>query len=172
MSGVLFLDFDGVLNSVQSEILSKKDDWEQRKAGEDAYNLTLDKYLMSILNLLFEYVPETKIVISSSWRLHYSIEEICELMKDNGFKYTSRIVDKTPYTYKARGYDIEQYCKEHNIDLYCIFDDSDDMLDEQKKYFVHVNANIGLTIVDVLKAVNIFDPEHKILKKYKITFGI
>lgn len=168
MKGVLFLDFDGVLNSVQSEILNEKNEWEQRVFGpDDSYGLVIDRQLCKVFNKLMQYVPDTKIVISSSWRTQYELYEIIDILNDNGFKYTENIIGITPTTYKTRGDDIKDYCETHSITNYCILDDGTDMLPEQKNRFVLINAIIGLTILDIFEAVRILDPYNDVLKKYE-----
>lgn len=167
---MLFLDFDGVLNSTQTEFLSNLD-FQQYSFADSAYDLNFDGYLINVLNKVMSFLPEVKIVISSSWRTHYTLEEIKNRMYLKGFKYTTRIVDITPYTQISRGMDIKEYCNANRIGDYCILDDSNDMLPEQIERFVQTNELIGLNIIDCLKVIQIFYPDSDIIKKYYYVLG-
>lgn len=162
---VLFLDFDGVLNSTQTDFLSGFD-FEKYPFVDSVYDLKFDGYLINVLNKVISFLPEVKIVISSSWRTHYTLEEIKNRMYLNGFKYATRIVGITPHTQISRGMDIKEYCHANGIDEYCILDDSNDMLPEQMERFVQTNELIGLNIIDGLKVIQIFYPDADIIKKY------
>lgn len=157
---ILFLDFDGVLNAVETMIL---------RPGQNKSSLVLgfDKHLMLTLNFLCRTVPDMRIVISSSWRKIDTFPEILDMMWDAGFKYTDRVIGVTPSLNVERGYEIEQYCKFNDIHNYCIVDDSIDMLPTQLDRFVRTNPMIGLTMLDVLRIVKIFDNTNEFYKDNK-----
>lgn len=167
---VLFLDFDGVLNSTQTDFLSDFD-FQQYPFADRAYELNFDSYLINVLNKVMGFLPEVKIVISSSWRTHYTLEEIRVKMYLNGFKYTTRVVDITPNTKISRGDDIKAYCQSKRIEDYCILDDSNDMLPEQMERFVQTNELIGFNIIDGLKVIQTFYPESYIIKRFDYVLG-
>ena len=88
---VLFLDIDGVLNSVQSTVLN------YRKG--DKSNKTLDEVACSNLQYVIECVPELKIVLSSTWRKLFSIEWMQEHLRKYGID-SARLIDKTPVYFR------------------------------------------------------------------------
>lgn len=162
MEHILFLDFDGVLNSVAYEELNIKVD-----NFSNCYGLEIDPYAIKLLNLCLRKCKDIKIVISSSWRTEYTINEIGDILFSKGFRYIDRIVGVTPKTFKTRGDDIHAYCIENNVSNYCILDDSDDILSHQRSRFVQTHAANGLTFLDVLKILDIIDKNNVYLQNYK-----
>jgi len=79
MSKLIFLDFDGVLNCLT---YFKSEKFLEETKGMSDTELML-KYIWYHIDptrvaLLNNLIKETKaeVVVSSSWRLHYSIEEL------------------------------------------------------------------------------------------------
>jgi hypothetical protein len=110
---IIFLDVDGVPNSKSGTNLTEK--------------FGLDDKLISNLKFILDSVPDTKIVISSSWRsiiydeIHTS-EDIpwrTVLTHKLGFTNTSDIIiGDTPIlfiTKNRRGLEIKQWMDENNI---------------------------------------------------------
>lgn len=113
---VIFLDFDGVLNSHSG--YAKRD-----------YEKIFIKYAYSIfeehieaLNWLMKDLEDVKIIISSTWRKFLSLDEIKELMIEKGFKYPETIYSTTPFV-GSRTEDIRTYLNENNVEDYVIIDD-------------------------------------------------
>lgn len=151
---VLFLDFDGVLNSLEYCFLRKPD---------DEFIVRFDPRLIEMLNFVCREIPELKIVISSSWRKINTLDAIKELLSSYGFLYTETIIDKTPSLNTIRGFEIEDYCTKYNITQYCIVDDDRDMLESQMKNFVRTDDVVGLTFYDALKIIHILNPDNQLL---------
>ena len=82
---VLFLDFDGVLNSKQHFLMTKNDKLRGADTLEVADLLRMkhdtNKNNMWVLGYIMEKLPDLKIVISSAWGLHYSLEQFQEFFK-------------------------------------------------------------------------------------------
>ena len=146
---IIFLDFDGVITNCES-----------------GYRLNPEKLL-----LLKQIIDATgcSLVISSSWRcddLQTTIDDLlhnADLKKYNGgivFPYCDRIVGVTKRIHSAnagRGKEIAKWIKDNNYTgKYVILDDMDEMLEEQKPYFVMTDLWEGLTETDVEKAIKIF----------------
>lgn len=110
---------------------------------------------------------DAKIVISSTWRLSYSIHELDQILTNNGilakvhgvtpsFNSDSLIVPGT-----RRGVEIAAYLKAHpEITNYVILDDDSDMLIEQKPYFILVSTGVGLTDRQAQHAIQKLNDEH------------
>lgn len=150
MKRLLFLDIDGVLNNDASLA--------------EGIHLINDKLVM--LRVFCEEV-DCEIVISSTWRILHSLQEMKEILYRAGFCCRTRIIDVTPRTRQsdpdflkkgwARGYEIEKWLQEQNEDYnYVILDDTSDMLDYQKSRFVHVDGAIGLTTRNINEMREIF----------------
>ncbi len=133
---ILFLDVDGVLNNYKTGGL-----------------FTISK---SKLRLLSYIVNNTncEIVLSSTWRLNVMGE--LDVLKKRLWYRKLTIKDVTPRFNSIRGEEI-QYWLKHNegVTSWCILDDSDDMLDDQRLNFVHTNGLIGMTKEDADKVIEI-----------------
>ena len=85
----IFLDIDGVLNSMEYAFL-RMDKYQSSKIWG------IDPYAIERFQYIFEKLPITEIVISSTWRKHYSLDELKEVFTEAGFKYSDKIVGYTP----------------------------------------------------------------------------
>lgn len=179
MDNIIFLDFDGVINS---------ESWYERRLNlyEDS-NIFTEKYPLyefdpdsiNILNKIIKKI-KGKLVITSTWRLGRDIknlQKLCDLVNIQG-----EVIDKTIDLNNGygdisipRGLEIDHWLKnvgnfknsEHsdfiydrNKDLkvnnYVIIDDDTDMLYEQKNNFIKINRKISLTESDYNKIIKIF----------------
>ncbi|OJJ15443.1 hypothetical protein BKI52_39195 [marine bacterium AO1-C] len=160
---VIFLDIDGVLNHTlwfQSE--------ERKLVLEDNSRAKwFDPKAVALLNELTD-TTEAKIVISSSWREGYPLEELTEILRLQGV--TGEIIDQTPsLTFKQitpapyivpRGCEIQAWLEQHREQLadrlanakYVILDDQSDMLLCQQRNFLKIDPWCGLTPTIVEKA--------------------
>lgn len=137
---IIFLDIDGVLNNWAS-------------IAENIHILN-DKCL-----LIRRIIEETgaKIVISSTWRLNSTVDELNKMLWSVGIPYNS-VISKTPSMTGIRGVEIETWLKDNDqVERYCIIDDDSDFLDYQKKYFVQTNMKSGLTTKLAKQAINILN---------------
>lgn len=160
---ILFLDFDGVLNSMQSRIF-----WENIK-DQTAFEEQMKTYSGGILEMiamefcpiclsnmdeLIRRNPDLKIVISSSWRMSRSVEELKELFKSE--LISSRMIDKTDSFSNIRGEEIQKWLDEHpEVTHYVIVDDDSTMTEQQKDNFVKTSPLHGFQYGDMLWAERI-----------------
>lgn len=142
---ILFLDIDGVLNSVGQNIL------------DDTYDipttaLDIDRRPCMILNLLFKEMPDVEVVLSSSRRILKELEWFQTAFKLQGMANV-RLVDRTPRINTAnriRGDEIQAWLDENkSVDKYVILDDDTDMLPSQMPNFVHVNRLDGFGFINL-----------------------
>lgn len=129
---VLFLDIDGVVNSINTNF--KTEHWP------------LDRYMAFLVGKIV-LDTDCKVVLSSSWRHHPEGIETVE-------KHIVPIMDKTPYPWydkqtdhhSTRGEEIQKWLDAHpNVERYAILDDESDMLPEQKDNFFKTTFLNGLT---------------------------
>lgn len=169
---LLFLDFDGVLNSQlfyeeQFKHIEKYDGIPLYKTARkllrklvkskeikpfDYYKQNCCQKRMGMLNALCEET-NTAVVITASLRNGHDIETIREIFKYCGA--TFEILDKTPYTGYERGTEISKWLKENctiyfdvqyfDFYRYAILDDDKDMLLSQQFHFFRVDNYCGLT---------------------------
>lgn len=100
---------------------------------------------------------EAKVVLSSTWRLEYTIEEMRDIFKKANI--TCDLIDYTPNltsdnNYCVRGNEILKWLKENDnitgksylyFKDYIILDDNSDMLYEQKNHFFQTDKLCGLS---------------------------
>ena len=161
---LMFLDIDGVLNS---ETFYKNKS-EQELFKEEGYPLCeIDPSAIEKINKIIRQT-KAKVVISSSWRLGRSIQNLQDIFNKKGFIGT--IDDITPHlryigndNTVPRGCEIETYLNdnfEYDIKTnikYVIIDDDIDMLFYQKDHFLHTTEYDGITDIIVAKAINLLN---------------
>lgn len=158
---VIFLDFDGVLNSLQSfnfwESKREQDDWEK---GLQAHQGSLKEYMamefcpICVHNVqrLVQYNPGVKIVISSSWRVGETVETLKNMLKMSK-PIADAIIDVTESFSNIRGEEIQKWLDAHpEVTDYVILDDDQNMLDSQKEHFVNTKFMHGFQYGDLLWA--------------------
>lgn len=166
---ICFLDIDGVLNSEEYNC----DRRDLNEADYVTYNWTnaIDPVAAERLNRLIRE-SGAKIVISSSWRIAFSLPEIRNILTVRGFLYSADIIDETPHRVEptakqhaegersCRGDEIAAwlgYDVAKDVTGYVILDDTADMLASQQIYFVHTSWAIGLQDADVDLAIYILE---------------
>ena len=157
---LIFLDFDGVLNSQLWYIETKG-----KRELDD-----LDTSAIERLNNLIKRT-DAKVVVTSTWRLGRTIEELQATLDRNGFK--GEVVGKTRDLRIGehgdcilRGNEILCFMKENPTLLGCyypdyrhyvIFDDDSDMLYWQRNNYIHCDPYCGLTPNNVYHAERILN---------------
>ena len=168
----LFLDIDGVLNTIRySNYLIDHDEDEVDEDGA-----LFDPEAVNNLACITEKVPDVKIIISSTWRLKgwewmlrlwkkrklpgaiYSftpvLEVVCFVDKINQIDTTS------VYPIGTRGLEINEWLR-NNASLnifsykYVILDDDKDLLLRQQDNFILTDPFYGITKETVVKALEI-----------------
>lgn len=153
MNNIIFLDFDGVVNTIY---------WSQGPDG--VYNQNVfksghqelnNKQAIGWLNELYRQCSYD-IVVSSTWRMGMTVEELQYLLIKSGFDPDIKVIDKTPVLHTERGQEIQAWIDEHNFtgDFIIIDDDSD--MCHLKNKLVQPNTYIGMTLYDFRKALKLF----------------
>ncbi len=149
---VIFLDFDGVLNSA-----------EYRNSVDDYYSNFIDERKLELLALLVrEYNAE--IVLTSQWRLHWNEGEVQEHPDGSRInklfaKHGMKIYSKTESFGNNRNLEVADWLARHEVENYVIFDDFDFFWSETNRaHFVRTNdAKDGLTDSGIEAARFIFN---------------
>lgn len=163
---VLFLDFDGVLNSQQSAHFwhNKRDQSKWENEMYSSWQGTLFEYLahefcpiaLSNMEELMRRIPDLKIVVSSTWRMGNSVEDLKKILAPVKL-VSDAIIDKTPvFRDGPRGNEIQDWLNRHpEVTEFVIVDDDSDMLDSQQERFVHTSSLHGFQFGDMLQAQRI-----------------
>jgi len=134
---VIFLDFDGVLNSARSAI-----------AFGGYGEAQLDPVAVALVASLAK-LADARVVVSSTWRLLYSLGDLRRILSNYSHALADRLVDATPSIRSGhRGEEIEAWLTDNGIPSYVILDDDNDMLPAQFANFVEVDAQYGFSVHD------------------------
>lgn len=158
---VLFLDFDGVLTSEQHLIRVYRSDFHGEKPK-------FCPIACSNLRWILEQ-GDIKIVISSSWRKHKTIEDLQSVLYDHGI-INAEVIGKTPlFEGVKRGEEIEAWLKDHpEVTKYAILDDFPDVLDHQRPHLVQTRFDHGLMLKDAMEVCLILNVNAEKIKIYII----
>jgi hypothetical protein len=140
---VLFLDFDGVLNSVRFFGADSKRGY--RRARRIKYELpheAIDPAAVACLNAIVERTG-AKVVVSSTWRTVFGCESIAVFLERRGF--VGEVVGCTPQIKSAqRGEEIAAWIADEGpVDAFAILDDHADMA-HLKPRLVQTDTATGL----------------------------
>ena len=152
---VLFLDFDGVLNSLQYD-----------REKDATKNNSIDE---TRLRLLKKVIDETKakIVLTTSWRRHWNkaralCDEVGLWISELFSRYGLDIYDKTPDLPSSVGRKSEILDWLNNlkepVESFVILDD-EKIGGNLKNHFVKCNCNYGFREPEMFKALTILNNE-------------
>lgn len=155
---IIFLDIDGVLRTYKSDL-----EWS-RKVNEPVYhgtNRLFSKELVDNLNEVI-YLTGAKIVITSNWRIHLSLEELQKIFRDRGV--IGEVIGKTglghlkagsPILIGNRGLEIQDWLDRNPVRKFIIIDDQvSDIINIFPNWkIIKVNPQIGF--IEVEKALDI-----------------
>jgi hypothetical protein len=142
---VLFLDIDGVINS------------ERTNEANGGYPHTFDPVAIKLIRRVLELTGSV-VVLSSSWRNFFSIEEVSEGL---GIP----ILDRTPNYGKVRGDEVQEWLtlntEKYNVTKYAIVDDNADFHSFQAPYFVKTDPYNGLMFADYDRLFRLLSDDDK-----------
>lgn len=161
----IFLDIDGVFNSTDYcnsiEYLTETAGMSDAQIMLIMHHTHLDPKAIKLFDELVEKSGAT-VILSSTWRARYSVDEMNEMLKGRGAKF--QISEATPVLFGKlssripRGKEIAHFLKllEKQPESFVILDDHDDML-HLKPQLIQTNPRHGLTPEDVEKALKILN---------------
>lgn len=139
---IIFLDFDGVLNNdkwIHAVFADKKKyiSYSERQQDE------LDP---SRVKLISDFAKDVgaSIVVSSSWRITHTLEELQTFLYTAGLDRSVNVIDRTPRDYRGyRGAEVKAWLKDHpEVTHHVIFDDDRDF--DKGQPLVLTSATEGL----------------------------
>ena len=168
---IIFLDMDGVMNSVQSstfyyDFMGEKSNWFKIYLPEEnddfgIYHSEICPMALSNMRYLLKQYPDIKIVISSTWRRGRSVEYFNKLFKYLKMIDKDLVIDKTPImSGHDRGEEIDDWLernKKLNIENFVILDDDSDMaMFLGTDHFVQTDNKIGFDYIAMQKVDKFF----------------
>lgn len=152
-SRVLFLDYDGVVNTPM---------WDE-KGTKCRYNFPEDNKVNNFqaVQWISKFCQEWDfaIVVTSTWRTD---DNWRECLINGGLREGIEILGRTEdlwheYKQVTRGYEVKKWLEEHSeVEHFYIIDDCDDFLPEQKEFLIEPNPNVGFNMGDFIKLRNKF----------------
>lgn len=163
---VVFLDFDGVLNS--NRYLNQNPPSRNPyggSGGAPSFHFSEDRIDPEAIQRLNTLVGTTgaHVVISSTWRTMFDLDQIRTMLANRGFRYPGKVIGTTPDLVDSRGEEIQAWLDQHQeavrigepeLESFVILDDDSDMGDLRAN-FVNTNARFGLSDDDVQRAIRI-----------------
>jgi len=146
---IIFLDIDGVLRTDASDLY-----WSEvtgQPIPQSVFDRLFSSHSIAILNEIIYYTG-AKIVVTSTWRVKHTLDELIQKFKIRGFR--GEIIDKTDII-GNRGEEIQEWLDTHSVNKYVVIDDN------IKDIIIHINScrvvkcesNIGLTS-DLFETIN------------------
>lgn len=159
---VIFLDVDGVINSVRSVMALHAEEVAAYAHGKHNPLLSshIDPIAVKLLNAICES-HDIKLVISSTHRFHVKSGLLADLQRYfRDFGLTGHVIGATPREPSAhRGSEIKLWLDSHpDVERYAILDDSTDMLEEQLPCFVRTDALEGLSLANCQQLERVLFP--------------
>jgi hypothetical protein len=151
---VIFLDFDGVLNSVGSFIYNNR--LKLLGLTETPTHKSFCPVSCSNLEYILEECPDVQVVVSSTWRRNKTLEALKEILKVHHIM-ADRMIGTTPIcASRYRGDEIKEYLDSHpEVTEFVIIDDDSDMKPYMDRLVKTENRN-GLTFTDAEKVIEMF----------------
>ena len=152
MTKIIFLDFDGVLNTEHYQGLLQY----QGKPWQDEYGAFFDPKAVKQLKRIID-ATDADIVVESSWK-YLGLDAMKELWKVRNLPGT--IIDITPSLLgKNKGVEIASWLSKYaKQDIrYVIIDDEYVILDSQLPHFILTNPYEGITEEQANRAISILN---------------
>ena len=152
----LFLDMDGVLCTARSALAFGRGQWKH-----------LDPVACRLLGRLFKKEPNLRVVLSSTWRTHFDRHAMDHILCNGGIDsipwhddWRTKDLNVRLSGYVPRGKEIAEWLERNGKpEKYLILDDDNDMLEEQKPFFVRTHELDGISTQNYIDACKILKAE-------------
>ena len=161
----LFLDIDGVLATHKQYMMNRKKFQDKNSIAKELnISYPFDPKCVKVFNEILD-ATDADIVLSSDWKLHFSLEDIDKIFKFNG-------VNKSPIDTTVnedasmsnqtmnRAFQIGEYVTRKNITNYVVIDDLN-----VGKYMVITNEEDKFFLTDDFEGIKKVGLKDKIIKK-------
>jgi hypothetical protein len=156
---VIFVDFDGCLNSVSSMIYNNR--LQLLGLSSTPTHASFNPIACSNLQYVLEECPDVQVVVSSSWRKRKTLAALQEIFKTNNV-LPERMIGTTPVSVSGyRGKEIESYLKDHpEVTSFVIIDDDSDM-EPYMDRLVKIDSRNGLSFTDAERVIEMLGGSSK-----------
>ena len=148
---IIFLDIDGVLATNIQFSMNRAKFWKKNPNMEELdVPYPWDKGAVDVFNDILE-ATGAEIVLSSDWKLYFSLKNLNEIFEFNGVSkspigVTSDLFIASGNLEMTRAAEIGEYIKEHNIENYVVIDDLNvgkymKLTGDDDKFFITTNRD-------------------------------
>lgn len=169
MNKVIFLDFDGVLNTENYQAKLR----QEGKPQWDNFGQIFDPEAVENLKMILDTVPEALIVINSSWKLE-GMDAVNAMWKARHLpgKIHSATPDYVPdiscidledydniAMLAGKGNEVKQWLEQNAPKgcTYVILDDMPDFLPEQEEHMICTDPRVGITMENAMEAIGLLN---------------
>lgn len=169
MNKVIFLDFDGVLNTENYQAKLR----QEGKPQWDNFGQIFDPEAVGNLKMILDTVPEALIVINSSWKLE-GMDTVKAMWKARNLpaKIHSATPDYVPdiscidledydniAMLAGKGNEVKQWLEQNAPKgcTYVILDDMPDFLPEQEEHLICTDPRVGITMENAMEAIGLLN---------------
>jgi hypothetical protein len=147
---ILFLDFDGVLNTVA---------WAEacRRQRSPAH-----QYLFPRMIARVGYIVEStgaKVVATTNWRMEYSREALETFLRQAGGTFP--LLSTTPILPKLRGLEVRAWldASQEPVEAFAILDDlpRDDFDEFGRSHLISTDSNVGLLDIQMERVIRLLE---------------
>ncbi len=143
---IIFLDIDGVMTSGTLQ-----------KEAADEKTYAFSRSSVEALNAILAS-NKARIILTSSWRTVFSIEQCCQIFDENGIVQMPRGAT-VEIAFESKSTEIRQYLENHQVESYVILDDM--KIEHFDDHFLRIDPRFGLTMNDVAEANRILNISSK-----------
>lgn len=161
----IFLDIDGVLATHNQYMMNRKKFQDKNSIAKELnIPYPFDPKCVKIFNKILDETG-ADIVLSSDWKLHFSLEDIDKIFKFNGVNKSpidTTINDDASMSNQTmnRAFQIGEYTTRNNITNYVVIDDLN-----VGKYMVITNEEDKFFLTDDFEGIKKVGLKDKIIKK-------
>lgn len=170
MKRVLFLDFDGVLNTEKYQATLRL----EGKPRWDGFGPLFDPEAINNLKMILDSVPDVLLVVNSSWKAD-GLDRMRTLWESRELpgKVHSVTPDYVPdlihidldnpdniTLLAGKGNEVKEWLSQYAPDgcKYVIIDDMPDFLPEQESFLICTDPRKGIMYEDAVKAISLLNP--------------
>ena len=145
MYNIIFLDVDGVLRTHKSDL-----EWSNQlnTPNLNGVNRLFSKSAVDNLNEVI-ILTKAKIVVTSTWRINLSVEELNKIFKERGV--IGEVIDKTGINFGGgRGLEIKEWIDNNSVTNYVVLDDLVKDIVDIVDNVIKVDSQNGFEEVDLV----------------------
>jgi hypothetical protein len=94
------------------------------------------------------FLTKAKIVVTSTWRINLSIEELNKIFKERGV--IGEVIDKTSINFGGRGLEIKEWLDNNSVTNYVVLDDQVKDIIDVVDNVIKVDSQNGFEEVDLV----------------------